>query len=78
MGPSLADHAAPVDGEDHRQILQADVVDDLIVGPLQEGRIDGHHRPEALGGQSGGKGHRVLLGDAHIEEAVRETAWRKR
>jgi hypothetical protein len=32
-----ADQAGPVDGHHHRQVLQGDVVDQLVVGPLQEG-----------------------------------------
>ena len=70
----LADHAAPVQGQDHRQVLQADVVEHLVVGPLHEGGIDGGHRPHAPHGQPGGKGDGVLLADAHVIEAVREVA----
>ena len=33
----------PVDGEQHRQVLQRHVVDQLVIGPLQEARIDGDH-----------------------------------
>jgi hypothetical protein len=41
MGGTVGAHeAAPVHRQDHRQFLQADVVDDLVVGPLQEGGID--------------------------------------
>lgn len=50
----------------------ADVVDDLVVGALQEGRIDGHHRQVAVRGQAGGEGHGVLLADAHVHEPVGE------
>ena len=53
--------------EADRQILDRDVVDDLIVGALQEGRIDRAERPHALRGEAGGEGHRMLLGDADVE-----------
>jgi hypothetical protein len=56
----------------HRQILQRDVVDQLVVGALEEGGIDGDHRPHALAGEAAGEGHGVLLGDADVEVALRE------
>ena len=67
-----ADQTGPVDGEAHRQILDRHVVDDLIVGALQEGRIDGAEGPHALRGEAGGEGHRMLLGDADVERAIGE------
>ena len=45
---------------------------DLVVGTLQEGRIYRGKRFHAFGGEAGGKGHRMLLGDADIKTAVRE------
>ena len=44
----------------------------LVEAALQERAVDGHHRPHALGREARGKGDGVLLGDAHIEAAVRE------
>ena len=44
----------------------------LVVGALEEGRVDGGEGLEAFGGEPGGEGHRVLLGDADIEAALRE------
>ena len=71
MGRAVgADEAGAVDGEAHRQVLDRDVVHDLVVGALQEGRVDGGERLEALGGEAGGEGHGVLLGDADVEAAV--------
>ena len=58
--------------EAHRQVLDGDVVDDLVIGALQEGRIDGAERPHALGGEAGREGHGVLFGDADVEAALRE------
>ena len=36
-----ADQTGAVDGEAHRQLLDGDVVHHLVVGALQEGRVDG-------------------------------------
>ena len=71
-GPVCADEAGAVDGEAHWKRLQRDIVDDLIVAALQEGRIDCAERLEAFGGEARGEGHRVLLGDADVERAFRE------
>ena len=46
-------------------------MDDLVIGALQEGGIDADHRQNSLTGQTGCKGHSVLLGHAHIKEALR-------
>ena len=46
---------------------------DLIVGALQEARIDGAKRAESFGREAGGEGHRVLLRDADIEGALGES-----
>jgi hypothetical protein len=68
MGRSIRpDQPCPVDGEANRQMLDGDVMHHLVVGSLQEGRVDGGKRLEALGGQTSGEGHGVLLGDADIE-----------
>ena len=73
MGRSVgADEARAVEREAHRQALDRDVVHDLVVGALQEGRIDRGERLVAFGGQTGGERHRVLLGDADIEGALGE------
>ncbi len=69
--PVVARQAAAIHAEDHRQILQADVVHDGIEGALQEGRVDRAERLEALGRHARGEEHRVLLGNAHIEVLVR-------
>ena len=57
-----------------RQVLQGHVVDELVVGALQEGRIDCHHGLQALAGQARGKGHGVLFGNAHVEVTIGEAA----
>ena len=67
-----ADQAGAVHGEAHRQPLDRDVVHHLVVGALQEGRVDRAERLVAFGRKPGGEGHRVLLGDADVEGALRE------
>ncbi len=67
-----ADDARAIDREHHRQVLQRDVVDQLVVATLQESRVDRDDRLHALAGEPGGKGHRVLLGNADVEIAVGE------
>ena len=69
-----ADNAAAIDGEHHRQVLDRHVMDQLIVGALQEGGIDRHHRLVAADRQPGGEGDRVLLGDRHVEILLRVVA----
>ena len=60
------DDAGPIEHEGHRQVLDADVVDELVVGALQEGAVDGHNRPQTFTGHTCRQGDRVLFGDADI------------
>ncbi len=60
-----------IHAEDHGQILQRDVMDDGIVGTLQERRVNRHDRTKTLRRQAGGKQHRMLLGDADVEKLLR-------
>ena len=74
MGGAVgADQPGAVDGEADRQVLDGDGVDDLVVGALQEGRIDGAERPVALRREPAGEGDRMLLGDADVEHRGRGT-----
>ena len=59
--------AGTVHHEGHGQVLNAHVVDELVVRPLQEGAVDGAHRPQAFTSHTGGHGDGVLLGNAHIK-----------
>ncbi len=70
-GPVVSHEAATVQGQDDGKLLQADVVENLVVGALEERRIDGHDRDDPLRCQTGGKGDGVLFGDADVEE----TGW---
>ena len=74
MGRAVgADKAGAIDREAHRQSLDRHVVHDLIIGALQESRVDRAERLVALGREAGGEGHGMLLGDADIEGALRES-----
>ena len=66
----LADESGAVEAEHDVQVLQGDVHDELVVGALQERRVDGDDRAHAADGEAGGEADRVLLGDADVVEAV--------
>ena len=66
-GPVGPHQTGPVQRKHHRQVLQRHVVQQLVVRPLQEGGIDGHHRHQPVAGHAGCEGHGVLLRNAHIE-----------
>src|SRR6516225_8916940 len=68
----IADEASAINCESHRHFLDRDVMHHLVKGALQECRIDRGKRFHAFGGEAGGKGYRMLLGDADIEATVRE------
>ena len=70
--PSSPTRPARSTAEQHRQVVLADVVDDLVEGPLEERRVDRDDRAPAAHGEAGREGDRVLLGDADVDEAVRE------
>ncbi len=70
--PVRADKTGAIDREADRQRLHRHVVHDLVVAALQEGRIDRAERLVAFGRETGGESHRVLLGDADVEHAVRK------
>ena len=72
VAPSAPTRPRAIEREHDRQVLQRDVVDQLVVAALQEGRVDRDHRLHALAREAGGEGDRVLLGDADVEVALRE------
>ena len=69
-GPVGSHQTSSVQGKNHVEVLETDVMKDLIIGPLQEGGIDGHHGNESLRGHACCKGHRVLLCEADIVNSV--------
>jgi len=68
IGP---DDAGPVEHEGDRQFLDPHVMDQLVIGPLQEGAVDGDHGPQAIAGHARRQGDGVLFGDAHVDALVR-------
>ena len=68
----LTNNASSVDGENDRQVLNADIVEHLVKCTLQEGRVDSNNRNIALGGEAGSEGHCMLLTDTNIEDASGE------
>lgn len=65
------DETCTVHREDDIFMQKVDIMDDLVVAALQEGRINADHRQHPLAGQTGCKGHGMLFGHADIEEALR-------
>ena len=66
-GAVISGKAGAIHAERHRQILQSHIVDDAIVGALEEGGVNCDNRPEIHSGHAGGKYHRVLLGNADVK-----------
>ena len=77
-GAVLADEPGPVDREQDRLVVLADVVDGLVEGALEERRVDGDDRAHPAHREAGGEGDGVLLGDADVEEPLRERGLERR
>lgn len=67
-----ADDPGAVDSKQHRQLLDSHIVDHLIVGSLQEGGVDRHHRLVVANRQPGGEGDRMLLGNGDVKVPIGE------
>jgi len=65
-----ADNASPIHAECHRQILNTDIMDNLVIGALKKSRINSHKGAFSGYGQAAGKGDCMLLGDADIKTAL--------
>ena len=70
--PVVADEAGPVEREHDRQLLHRDVVHDLIVGALQEGRIDRADGLDAARRSAGTETDGVRFSDPDVEVALRK------
>ena len=65
MGRTVGAHqAGAVKRKHHRQVLDRHIVDQLVVGALQERRVDRDDRLQPFARQPGRERDRVLLGDA--------------
>jgi hypothetical protein len=71
-GTILSDHPSPVQRKDHREILKADVLVDLVIGSLEKGGINGHDRLHPSEGETRCKSDRMLLRDSYVVEAIRK------
>src|SRR5206468_4650071 len=56
--------------ENHRQMLNGHIVNEVVVRALEKRRVDRAHRPDSAGGQASGEGYRVSLRDSDVEETV--------
>ena len=69
--PVVSNKAGAVDREDHFLVLHGDIVDDLVVGPLQERRVDADHGPHAARRKPRGEGDGMLLRYRDVKELLR-------
>ena len=69
-GAIRADQSGPIHGEQHRQILQSDIVNHLIPGALQEGGVNGHDRAQAFCRKAAREGDGMLFGDADVKATL--------
>src|SRR6185312_6025356 len=69
-GAVAARDAATVKTKLHIQILNADVVDQLIEGSLQEGRINGANRNQPFTRHAGCEGDAMLFSNANVERSL--------
>ena len=70
-GPVLAYKSAPVKAEHHIQLLKGNIVNDLVVGSLQEGGIYITERDHARRSKAGAECDGMLLGNPDIESSFR-------
>ena len=67
----VAGEPGPVHAERHVEVLQGQVVDDHVVGPLHERAVDREKRLHPPHGEAAREDRRVFLGDAHVKKAIR-------
>ena len=71
-GPVWTGDAGAVQHDRHRKLVQRNVHDDLVERAVEERRVDRDDGVQSAHRQAGRRRHRVLLGDADVEEAVGE------
>ena len=67
----FADKTRPVNRKTHGQFLQSDVMQHLIIRPLQKAGIQSDKRLYPFTGQPRGKRNGMLFGNTDIKKAVR-------
>jgi hypothetical protein len=65
-----ADKPRAVNRKTHGKVLDRDIMNNLIIGALQEGRINRAKGAHPLCRQPRREGHGMLLGNADVERAV--------
>jgi hypothetical protein len=68
----VARDARAIEDEDDRKVQQSHVEVRLVERSREERRVDRDHRFQAAHRHTGRRGHRVLLGDADVEESLGE------
>src|SRR5665213_1080491 len=67
----IARDAGAISADHHRRAMQSDVEVLLIESPREERRVDRDHRPQPGKRHPRGGSHRVLFGNADVEEPIR-------
>ena len=67
MGGAIWNGSCAVDADDDGEVVQADVMEDVVQGALQDCRINGDDGAEALAGEAGREGDGVGFRDACVE-----------
>ena len=71
-GAIRARQPGPVEHKHNRQVLEADLLEDLVERPLEERAVDVDDRPAAGLGLPCREGHGMRLADPHVEEPLRK------
>ena len=72
MGSTIFTHqSCTVETEDHMQVQQRHIMDDVVEGPLGKSTVDITERYKSVFGHTAREGHRMSLGNANIEGALR-------
>ena len=69
-GSIFAHQSAAVDAQHHVQTRYGHVVDDVVVGALQERGVDIAEGDQPILGHASREGHGMSLSDAHIEASA--------
>ena len=73
MGEPVAlDYPRAVDADRGGKLLYGEIVEDLVVSSLSEGRVERRDRVKSSPGEPRRERHCVLLGDADVKESVGE------
>ena len=71
MRRAIRNGSCAVDADDDREVIQADIMEDVVQRALQECRINGDDGAEALAGEAGCEGDGVGFRDACVATTFR-------